>query len=74
MAKGGCICGAFAEVGDVCEWGAFMQGENYGWVFLRRGLVSRVLTLDERFPGHPHICHRAKFEGNWTISSRLIAI
>jgi len=21
---------AYAEVGDVCEWGAFMRGENYG--------------------------------------------
>jgi len=75
MAKGGICAGACAKAGDVCEWGAFMLSENYGWVLLwGGGLLSRVFALDERFSGHPHICHRAKFEWNWKIRSWVIAI
>jgi len=36
--RGGRMCGYMREVGDVCEWWAFMRGENYGWVFCEGGL------------------------------------
>jgi len=68
-----CVCMRL-EVKDVCEWGAFMRGENMAGGFWGRGFVSRVFTLDERFQGYPHICHRAKFERNWTTRGRVIAI
>jgi len=75
MAKWEGLCvGACAEVGDVCEWEAFMRGENYGWLFGEVGLVSQVFTLDEHSPGHPHICRCAKFKQNWTIHNQVIAI
>jgi len=33
----GLCVGACTEVGNICEWGAFMWGENYGWFFARGG-------------------------------------
>jgi len=44
---------AGAEVGDVCECGAFMWDENYGYseFFCGGGvLLSRMFILDERCP------------------------
>jgi len=52
------VCaGTCAEVGDVCEWGAVMLGENYGWVFCGGGgLLSRLFTLDRRCPSYLSSC------------------
>jgi len=33
-----------------------------------------VFIFDEHFPGHTDICHRAKFERNWTIHSQVMVI
>jgi len=44
--------------GWLAPWGAFVPGVTWSG-------VAR---------GHPHICRRAKFERNRTISGRVIAI
>jgi len=73
--KGGICVTACAEVGHISEWGLFCGMRIMAEEFLRVGeLLSRVFTLDDRRPGHHHICHRAKFEQSWTIRSRVIVI
>jgi len=43
MAKGGICAGVCTEVGEVCEWGDFMRGENYGWGFCEGGFCPEFL-------------------------------